>query len=206
MSEQPKAGVNSKTSWRYRRNRPQRTLQLALSSKRLIVFALIASLLFAADFFSKTWVNHYFSRDLSASTQYPYGGIGVFHQILGVDFCINRVTNRGGAWGVFASYSYLLLTVRLTIITALFIHTLFFNQLRARDCSFFLLITGAAGNLFDFFFYGYVIDFLHLTLWGYSFPVFNFADVMIFFGVALLLIQSLRKKDGRLSVPDQSAL
>ncbi|MCB1080337.1 MAG: signal peptidase II, partial [Chlamydiia bacterium] len=39
-----------------------------------------------------------------------------------------------------------------------------------------------------------VIDMFHFVLWGYSFPVFNVADMMIFFGVATLLIQSLLEK------------
>lgn len=47
----------------------------------------------------------------------------------------------------------------------------------------FAIIMGAAGNLFDRFKYGYVIDYLDLKY----FTVFNLADAMIVAGVICLL-------------------
>lgn len=47
---------------------------------------------------------------------------------------------------------------------------------------FVLLFAGAIGNLIDRLFRGFVID--YLSFW--SFPIFNFADICISFGVALL--------------------
>ena len=179
--------------------------RLAFRQKRLIFFALMASFFFAVDFFSKIWVNHHFGTFSPSSASYPYGGIGVFQQFLGVDFCLNRVTNQGAAWGVFASHSHFLLIVRMTIIVGFFGYILFMNKARSRDVPFVLILTGAVGNLFDVFCYGHVIDFLHFTFWGYSYPVFNFSDVMIFCGVVLLLLQSLRKKDGSISTSSRAA-
>lgn len=45
-----------------------------------------------------------------------------------------------------------------------------------------LVTTGAVGNLYDRFAYGYVVDFLHLHHW----PVFNVADSCISVGACLL--------------------
>jgi signal peptidase II len=36
--------------------------------------------------------------------------------------------------------------------------------------------------------YGHVVDFLHFTFWGYSFPIFNLADTYITLGVIGLLL------------------
>jgi signal peptidase II len=50
-----------------------------------------------------------------------------------------------------------------------------------------LIITGALSNFFDRFWYGGVIDFIHVHCGSWSFPVFNGADISIVCGVALLL-------------------
>jgi signal peptidase II len=50
-----------------------------------------------------------------------------------------------------------------------------------------LMLAGAAGNLLDRVFRGYVIDFIHVRYW----PVFNVADVCITAGVILFLWKGL---------------
>jgi signal peptidase II len=50
-----------------------------------------------------------------------------------------------------------------------------------------LMLAGAAGNLLDRIFRGYVIDFIHVRWW----PVFNVADICITAGVLLLLWKGL---------------
>ncbi len=161
--------------------------------------------LFALDAGTKMWINHLFADRIAlGGPTYPYGGIGVFQRVLGIDFCLHRVTNRGGAWGVFASHPYVLLSLRLSIWSGLLAYALFVNRLRSRDFPFLLILVGASGNLCDFFYYGHVIDFLHFDLWGYSFPVFNGADTMIFCGVALYLLQLLWKKDEPLSLSNRT--
>ena len=159
--------------------------------KRGMWLALGIFCLLALDFFSKAWINSSFDRALF-SPFYPYGGKGVFQNVAGIDFCITYVTNRGGAWGVFAHFPYLLLFVRYVLVSFLFVHFLFFNTLRFRDVPFALILSGAVGNLIDWGLYGHVIDFFHFTLWGYSFPVFNCADTMIFCGVVLLMLLSFK--------------
>lgn len=56
---------------------------------------------------------------------------------------------------------------------------------------FVLLFAGAIGNLIDRMFRGFVVD--YLSFW--SFPIFNFADICISFGVALLFWHEF--KEGR---------
>ncbi len=183
----------------------QEGARLCSLKKRLWLWVVCGLALFALDFGTKAWMNDLFANSVVVhDPTYPYGGIGGFQQFLGIDFCLHRATNRGGAWGMFASYPYFLLGLRLTIWSGLLAYALCVNRLRSRDFPFLLILVGASGNIFDFFYYGYVIDFLHFVLWGYSFPVFNGADTMIFCGVVLYLLQLIWKKDESLSFSDHT--
>lgn len=69
-----------------------------------------------------------------------------------------------------------------------------------KNFTFGILIGGIFGNLFDRILRGYVIDYISLNLFGYSFPIFNLADVFITIGVILMLIffikeDSLKEKN-----------
>lgn len=132
-------------------------------------------------------------------------GIEIFHDFWGVDFCINCVTNQGGAWGIFAAYPKLVLALRISIILALFVYAIFINRERRRELPLWLILTGALSNIVDYLFYGCVVDMFHFTLWNYSFPVFNIADTIIFLGSATLLVQSIheqiKSKRGRKAIP-----
>ena len=51
-----------------------------------------------------------------------------------------------------------------------------------------LMTGGIIGNLFDRILYKSVIDYLSFNFFGYSFPVFNLADIGITVGAALLIL------------------
>jgi len=84
--------------------------------------------------------------------------------------------------------------VRIGIILALAVYTFFINPLKKRTFPFLLIIIGALANIIDVFIYGAVVDMFHFVLWGYSYPVFNVADMLIFFGVAILIMQIISEK------------
>jgi signal peptidase II len=54
-----------------------------------------------------------------------------------------------------------------------------------------LILAGAAGNLYDRFVYGYVVDFLDVYVGSYHWPAFNVADSCITIGAGLLLLDSV---------------
>lgn len=56
-----------------------------------------------------------------------------------------------------------------------------------------LVLGGALGNLIDRLAYGHVIDFLDLHAGGWHWPAFNVADAAISVGVALLILDGLRR-------------
>lgn len=121
---------------------------------------------------------------------YPFGGVPLFFSSA-VTFSLNTVTNTGAAWGLFPGRSGALFALRLAIIGGLFLH-LWLSKERVK-WPLWLIVTGAVGNVIDYIVYGHVIDFFHWTFWGYSFPIFNFADVYISLGVAALFILPKRK-------------
>lgn len=122
---------------------------------------------------------------------YPYGGIGVFKNFLGIEFSISHQINYGAAWGILADYQIYLLYLRILLIVGMLLYIVFFNKHSSWEIPLVLIMTGAAGNVIDYFVYGHVVDMFHFVLWGYNYPVFNVADAAIFLGIAWLLILSL---------------
>jgi signal peptidase II len=123
---------------------------------------------------------------------YPYGGIGVFKNILGVEFSISHTINTGAAWGAFSQWQLPLVALRIALICGMLIHLAYWNKQPEHRAPITLVVSGAACNVLDTFIYGHVVDMLHFILWGYDYPVFNVADAAIFIGVAWLLLLSLR--------------
>jgi signal peptidase II len=124
---------------------------------------------------------------------YPFGGIGVFRDFLGISFSINHVENTGAAWGIFNKFPSFLFFVRMVIVTGLIVY-LALRSDRRRDLPLLLIITGAIGNMLDYIFYKKVIDMFHFNFWGYSYPVFNIADMMITIGIIWLFLVLIKKK------------
>jgi signal peptidase II len=56
-----------------------------------------------------------------------------------------------------------------------------------------LILAGAVGNLSDRVRHGFVVDFIQVDPRLFEYPTFNVADILIFIGVALLLIDGIKK-------------
>jgi signal peptidase II len=56
-----------------------------------------------------------------------------------------------------------------------------------------LILSGAVGNLADRVRHGFVVDFIQVDPNWFNYPTFNVADISIFIGVALLMIDGIRK-------------
>jgi signal peptidase II len=160
--------------------------------KRLAIIALllVASLFFLfLDFYSKAWAYSFLPLASNGLREIP-----VFHDVLGVDFSITLALNRGAAWGMLSSFQDLILVLRLLVIASMLSYLFFFPHDRRREIPLLLIVTGAFGNVLDYFIYGQVVDFLRFNLWGYPFPIFNLADSLITVGVAAFFLVSYFSK------------
>jgi signal peptidase II len=157
----------------------------------LRLFLLLIGLAIASlDQFTKHLTNLYLPLSLHGSNAYPYAGIGMFQNVLGIDFTLTHVANKGAAWGAFASYQDGLNIFRLLVIVLLLFYTFFRPKEKIYHYPLIFICFGAIGNVIDYFYYGYVIDMFKFVIWGYHYPVFNIADSFIFIGVTWFFILS----------------
>lgn len=111
-------------------------------------------------------------------------------------FNITYVHNTGAAFSILsgARMFFILIGLFTLIFLALYIRRL--EEIDELDkFSYPLLLGGILGNLIDRIIYGYVIDYISLNIFGYHFPIFNFADMCIVIGVILIFIKEIYGRD-----------
>ena len=103
-------------------------------------------------------------------------------------FDIKLVHNPGAAWGILAGKQAFLIFLAI-IFVAIFVwyYIKERNKTWLLTISVGLLLSGAAGNLYDRIVCGYVRDFILFDFWQ-NFPVFNFADVALVIGLVLFAV------------------
>ena len=169
--------------------------------KRFLHLLLLIVPIFILDYASKAWVSFSVSPVYFGQETFPFGGISVFRDFLGIDFCINHVFNHGAAWGLFSSMQHLLLIVRMGVIVGLISYMIFSPKSKQYHFPLSLIVAGAIGNVVDYFVYGHVVDMFHFIFWGHSFAVFNIADSAIFCGIVWMVLRSFVP---RMYVPSKS--
>lgn len=104
-------------------------------------------------------------------------------------FSITMLKNTGAAFSLFDSN-----TIFLILVSIFALNLIYFFLIRGKDLSNFekivlgVLIGGIMGNLIDRVIHGYVIDYLDFNLFGFNYPVFNFADISIVVSIVLIII------------------
>ena len=118
-------------------------------------------------------------------------------------FSLIYAKNEGAAFSILWGNRWFIVLITIFILVFLIYtvakerkniekYTLFY------DIIYGLLFGGILGNLFDRVIRGYVIDYIALNFFGYSFPIFNIADIAISIGVILMIVYILffeNKKD-----------
>ena len=104
-------------------------------------------------------------------------------------FSLYYIKNTGAAFSLFGNQTLFLILISLVCLIALknYIKKLK-NVTNLSIISLGLMTGGIIGNLFDRILYKSVIDYLSFNFFGYSFPVFNLADIGITVGAALLIL------------------
>jgi signal peptidase II len=162
--------------------------------KRLLQLLFIVIPIFGVDYVTKNLTDRFIPPLYNTSPLFPYGGVAIFQNFLGIDFSLNHVSNKGAAWGAFSSMQELLLSLRIAVVGALIVYVILSNKLTTQRLPLSLVIAGALGNIVDYFVYGHVIDMFHFVFWKYSYPVFNVADISIFCGIVAMLYPSFGVK------------
>lgn len=116
-------------------------------------------------------------------------------------FRINYYENTGAAFSILEGKVPVLIIISIVMLVLIYNMTFSYEGSKSSNIAFGLLFGGVYGNLVDRVFCGFVRDFIDFKIFGYNFPVFNFADVFIVFGVILLLIVTIKgeKKNGNKS-------
>jgi len=116
---------------------------------------------------------------------------GVEHAIIMKGSCINLELfyNKGVAFSMLSFLGENLKWVQLLLIVGIVAYVFVEGYLKQYAFAIGLIVGGAIGNLYDRFIHEGVVDYVAWHC-GFNFAVFNYADVMIDLGVAIILLTS----------------
>lgn len=160
-----------------------------INIKKLWTQLLLGFLIFILDRITKFWAVKYLAETIPVFS---------FFNFIKLDF--ELAFNHGVSWGLFSTNNLLARLGLVIVITAILSFLIFYTgkklQTKKSILGEILIIAGAVSNLLDRFFYGAVIDFIHVSFNSFNFnnlswdfPIFNLADVGIFMGVCYLLFR-----------------
>ena len=121
------------------------------------------------------------SKHLARLVLHHYEAIPLIPKLLSFQL----VFNTGAAYGILSNQQLPLLMMSLAAIFALFLYQDEWAQSTPTQWALALIMTGGMGNFIDRLWMGSVTDFIQM----HWIPVFNVADMCIFFG-ALIFIGS----------------
>ena len=106
-------------------------------------------------------------------------------------FSIYYTENTGAAFSILDGKVYVFVIVAFILLFILDKYLKEENLTKLSIISLGIIIGGIVGNLIDRLLYHSVIDYLSFNIFGYSFPVFNIADIGITVGVVLYIIENV---------------
>ncbi|MGN9865640.1 signal peptidase II [Bacillus swezeyi] len=107
-------------------------------------------------------------------------------------FQITSHRNTGAAWGILEGQMWFFYIITTVVIIGI----VYYIQKHAKGqvllgTALGLMLGGAMGNFIDRVVRQEVVDFIHVTIVNYHYPIFNIADSSLCIGVLLLFIQML---------------
>lgn len=108
-------------------------------------------------------------------------------------FSLTYVRNDGVAFSLLSGRVSAIILFSIIVIGIIYYFLKKGVSSKLEGICYSMVLGGALGNLLDRIIYGYVIDFFDFTLFGYSFAIFNVADILIVVGVFMLVILEFRK-------------
>lgn len=120
----------------------------------------------------------------------PIGSVDIINGF----FRLTYVENRGAAFGIMTGgrWLFVVLTIVVLAVCIYYYHKLVCdNKLLSVRVALVLICAGAVGNAIDRVLRGFVVDMLDFNIFGYNYPVFNFADICVCVGAVLLVIGAI---------------
>lgn len=107
-------------------------------------------------------------------------------------FKLTYVENTGGAWSILNSNTLILTIISIIVFTILIIYLKKHNKYTKLEViTYAFLVSGVLGNLIDRIIRKAVIDYLDFNIFGYNFPIFNLADILIVIGVGIMILETI---------------
>lgn len=108
-------------------------------------------------------------------------------------FNITLIGNTGAAFSILSSNTILLIIISVVVLNVLYFFFIKGKTLTDfEQASYGLLVGGIMGNLIDRVLRMQVVDYLDFNIFGYNFPVFNLADIVIVISMILIVIQIIK--------------
>ncbi len=149
----------------------------------MAVFGLLtAALVFGIDQGHKTWMLHYFNIAERAPVR-----ITSFLDLV-------MAWNKGISYGWLKGLGPWVLIAGQSLVTAFLWLWLAGSKTKFDAIVLGMIIGGALGNIADRVMYGAVADFFYLHAFGFSWYVFNLADVAVVVGACILVYSSFTAK------------
>ena len=112
-------------------------------------------------------------------------------------FNITYVENPEGAWSILSSNTFLLTIISAIVLIGLNIYLSKKEKYSKLEIiSYGLIMPGVLGNFIDRLINNAVIDYLDFKIFNYNFPIFNFADILIVCGIAIMMLEILIEERG----------
>ncbi|PFA23998.1 MULTISPECIES: signal peptidase II [Bacillus cereus group] len=100
--------------------------------------------------------------------------------------------NRGAAWGILEGQMWFFYIITIVFVGFIVVYMKKYAKTdMLLGVSLGLILGGAIGNFIDRVFRQEVVDFIHVYIFSYNYPVFNIADSALCIGVVLIIIQTL---------------
>ena len=116
---------------------------------------------------------------------------GIEHSMIAEGSCINLQLyyNKGVAFSMLAFLGDNLKWVQAVLVTSVLVYIIYEGYLEKYAVALGFIVGGAFGNIYDRFTKEGVVDYVSWHC-GFDFAIFNYADVMIDLGVAIILLQT----------------
>lgn len=110
-------------------------------------------------------------------------------------FSLHYINNYGVSWSMLENKTPFIIILSIISLIVIYRFMYLFKSNKRNNIAFGLVVGGLVGNLMDRWLFGYVRDFLDFQVFGYDYPIFNFADIAIVIGTILLLYAIIKGED-----------